>query len=191
MSAPETPDARAHLAGWGAVALVDVVVLTLTLPARTPIGARAATHFYDAAHLLAMGLVATGIAAAWRRFGPARWWIGWAALAAASWALAHPLLVEDLSGPAGRLPEIVPMGARVAVLTLSASLAIPVAVRVGGLLAKGRWRLLGVAMGLVTAVVNGVVEEQGFTSTHLVAAIAAAIAIGRSLEGAEILAAIA
>src|SRR5512141_2201650 len=65
--APPTP----HLAGWLAVALIDAVLLARDVPRRTSIGARIAAHFFDALHLLALGLAVTALAAVLRRVRPA------------------------------------------------------------------------------------------------------------------------
>lgn len=188
---PTTPRAQlaapaAHFFGWAAVALADAAVLVTRLPWRIPLRARALIHFYDAAHLLALGLLAAALVALRRRLAPRSRLAALAALAALSGAVALVVLEEDLTGPAERLAGRIPAGAVQAALSLAAGLLIPAAALVGGLLARPRLRVLGVSGGLTAAVVHGLSYPSSYAGLHLYAAAASAVLIGASLAGAAI-----
>lgn len=172
--------------GWAAVALADAAVLIARLPWRIPLRARALIHFYDAAHLLALGLLAAALVALRHRLGPRSRLAALAALAALAWAVALVVLEEDLTGPAERLAGRLPARAVQAALSLAAALGIPAAALAGGLLARPGLRLLGVAGGVAAAVAHGLSYPSSYAGLHLLAAAAAAALTGASLAGAAI-----
>jgi len=105
--------------GWIVVALVDVVLITIDVPWRTGLASRAALHFHDAFQLLALGLVVTGLALLHRRVASRFPRLGALAVVALVGALGAVVLREDLSGPAERMPRVVPLAAWMVVLPSS------------------------------------------------------------------------
>lgn len=181
------PDIAALLAGWLGVALASAVALALRAQSSLPLSTKLTGQLYQAGHLLALGLVTAGVAAAHRRFGPRRPALAWGALAALCFAAGYPLLAEDLSGLADRLTRVVHAHALwMVVLTFAVALLVPLALAAGNLLARPWLRLAGVAGGLALTALHADNYPQSYLGLHLWCALLAAVAIGASLRGSAL-----
>src|SRR5262249_60700823 len=95
---------NAHIAGWLAIAGVNAIVIAIMLP--LPGGGlrvRAMHHLYDAAQLLAAGLVTAAVVRAWERFGPRSRWLAYAAVGLVSVVVGALALPDDLDNFATRV----------------------------------------------------------------------------------------
>jgi hypothetical protein len=169
----------AHVLAWTGLALVNAVAIGF-LP--VPAGGtwiRVLHHVYDAGHMIAIGLVASLLSAAWERFGPARPLVKYAALAALSAVIAVALLKRDLAGFAEQIAgessaEPVAIG-----LAVIASLAVPGALALGARLAHGPFRAAGIALSLAGGAANAIFLQNDYPGVHFFLAwISASIAAG-------------
>ncbi|MEO7327451.1 MAG: sulfatase [Minicystis sp.] len=175
--------AGGQLLGFGALALLDAVMIAALVPRPPSLSTRFFHHAYDAAQLISLGLAASALIDLWRRWAPAR--ARWAllALAALASASAIPILSPDLHGAVTTLtPGGNPTRWLVVFLALS-GLGIAATAWIGHLLARPGLRFLGVALGLGAGVANHLLLENDYAGVHFYAAWAAATLIGASLQG--------
>jgi len=172
-----SPAPLAHLLAWTGLALINAIAIAL-LP--TPAGGvwvRVLHHTYDAGHMLALGLVAALVSAAWNRFGRPR--LTYAALALLAALVALILLKRDLAGfteqiAGERSADLVAFG-----LASIASLAVPAALWAGARLARGPLRAVGIALSLAGGAANAIVLQNDYPGVHLFLAwISASLAAG-------------
>ena len=177
---PDLSDDR-WLAGWLALVPIDVVVVNLRVaPGAAPAWVRALHHLYDGAQLLALGLLASAMAHAWRRWGPSRPVWARVALAASALGVGGLFLNEDLSVLASRLAGAGPEGLARALLVAGIALLVPAAAAFGAALERrGLWGA-GFAAGAALAAANHGVLENDYRGVHLLTAWIAATLIGAS-----------
>lgn len=173
----------AHLWAWLGIAAVNAVFIAM-LKTRASPATRALHHLYDAGQLVAAGLVAAILVAAWRRFAPRGWMWAYAASWLGAFGLAWAFVRPDLTPFAWRVaPDDRTAEALLAAVTVGAAFVPPVAALCGRLLARPVWRWVGVASALAVAAVNNRVLANDYRGVHLLAALGAAVLAAACLGG--------
>jgi hypothetical protein len=176
--------AAGQLVGWALVAAVNaaMIALTLRLP-RSGLGVRALHHVYDAAELLALGVISAALVVAWQRFVKTETrWRAEGAMFAVGVALGAWMLAGDFRGFAGNL-----VGDRLAGIVIVCAIAgaaalVPASAWLGRRLARGKLRFIGVAVAVGIAVANHRVVAHDYPGVHFFAVWWAAILAGCALS---------
>jgi hypothetical protein len=166
----------AQLAAWCTLAVVSLIHAHADPAQKVRPAVALARDLFVAGHLVAAGVLVAFALALWRRFGPRRPWLGYLAVALGALLLTAPVLREDLSVRAGKLP--LPHLPALVLLVVAVSAVIPCAALLGRLLARPWLHLLGFAAALALAVANHLVLPDDYPGVHLVAALAAATLLG-------------
>lgn len=185
---PVLSPTQAAVAAFGAIAIVNAITIAgyVSLPARGGLWLRALHHFYDAGHLLAMGLVAASAVLSWERWGPRRPALGYALLGAASVAAGFVVLDEDLFGFAQRNGAVIPPGVLLPLSTVIVALGVPLALLAGRLLARVRMRVVGLAAAIAAAVLNHFLLRNDYPGAHLYMTAGSAALFAGSAAGAPL-----
>jgi hypothetical protein len=200
-AAPPAPEVRrldaasAQIVAWLMLAVASALAIAVT--ARWPEGGvtvRLTQHAFDLGHLVALGLVASGIVHAWRRFAPRRFVrpIAIAAIVALAAAIGWLVVAEDMrnaaeriagedNDPTNTLIALTAAGSAPIVLAFVAGRMVPI------LAAKIRLPFRMIAIGGAMAVVaaNHIVLPGFYPGLHLVALCCAGVFLGAALPGAE------
>ncbi len=178
----------AQLAGWAVVAVANTLAITVLVAwPDGGVGVRAAHHAYDVGHCLALGFATMGLAAAWERWGVRRWWwAGDVAVFAVALGAAAVVLHEDLASATRKLGDREGNDALLVGLLAVGAGGVVAAGRVGRVLARPRWRWLGVGAAAGAAVANHAVYPNAYAGLHLWLAGLAAVFAGGALMGVPV-----
>ncbi len=190
---PHTPSASdqrnlglpdAQLLAWGVLALINAVVIGITVPLSASGGllGRVLHHAYDLGHMLALGLASQLVVQAWQKWGPRRrspWSV--AAFAALAFIVALAVMRDDLegflqrqSGHGGRLPWLLAACVVLAALTTIVS-------RTGLWLDRPRWRWAAIVAAAGVGVGNHLFLRFNYPGGHFFAAWCAALLLGNAI----------
>lgn len=190
---PPLGAARAELLAWTAIGVVNLIAVRVASPLRRPSASLLLTRgAYDLGHVLALGLVSLLVLLGWARVkaavGPrlsrrAAFGVDLAAVTAASYALAFPILAGDLNDFSATLAGergLSRMLVRNA-LVLAVASGIPAAALAGRLAARPWIRWIAVAAAVGAAAANHAVLTADYPGAHLYLAWAAAVLGGAAL----------
>ncbi len=175
------------MAGWLLLLPINAVAIVLMAPWPSGgLAARALHHAFDAGQLVAAGVASALAVVLWsqlRRIGLKARWPGWIAFGLAAAGLGWPILTEDLAGLAERLAE----RANPALLLPAAIVAVAAGIVGAGcfgrLLARPRWRWVGVGLAVAMGVLNHRLLRADYPGAHCYLAWAAAALAGNALAG--------
>lgn len=181
--------AWAHLLGWVALAIINALVIALTVPltASGGLSGRMSHHAYDLGHMLALGMLSHVAALGWERWAPGRVrraapiLLGLVAFVVALGVMGDDLagLLQRQSGHGGKLPWYIGACALAAMVTGALAYAARRLDRPGY-----RWIAVAPAVGL--AVANHFMLQFNYPATHFFAAWIAALILGNALAGAAV-----
>jgi hypothetical protein len=140
----------------------------------------------DLGHTLAVGLAIWGLVWLFQRFAPKRPFLPYAAGALASIALFQLFLPSDLEGAVERWmgepghDGLVRLGVGILALT------VPLAMIGGNVVARPRYRWLGVVAGALVVVANDFLLVGGYPGAHVWMAATGATLVGASLVGVSL-----
>lgn len=171
-----------QLVGWAAVAVVNAVVITVTLPMPAHRVVRVEQHFYDAAELVGMGLASAAAVHVWQRFGPKR--AVWAYLVTwlAACVLAAWMLPEDVAVLSDKIAVVGPAILYQGLLVGVTAAGIPLFAWGGRMLRRVSLWPLGVLLGLGAATANHFFADNDYPGMHFFIAWAAAMLIASSVS---------
>jgi hypothetical protein len=173
-----------HLLAWAGLAIVNAVAIALIpLPRDWP-RIRTLQHVYDAGHLMALGFLAWSASTAWMRFGPERPRYAYAALAIASATASMLLLRGDLAGFAERMAGDDNAEPLLSILTIIASMSVPMAHAAGRLVARGRLRAIGVGLAILGGAANAKILQNDYPGVHFYIAWVSATLGAAAIAGA-------
>jgi arylsulfatase A-like enzyme len=155
------------------------------LPA-APVRVRAAHHFYDAGELLFAGLLASAGIEAYRKWGPPQRAFAYLHIALIGMGFGIWTLTEDFSGVADRLTGILPARVASPLLCGAFALSVPLAMGVGSLLARPRFRFAGVIAAVGVLALNPRVLPNGYPAVHLFITLVAVTLGAAALAGAAL-----
>jgi hypothetical protein len=172
--------ARAQLAAWASLAVVNALAIAFLLPASGSVGLRVRLlhHAYDAGHLLLLGVISAAVAWAWSRWVPPWRWLGAAALWMLAFALALLLLRDDFQQMLTRTARV----AAYAAICMGVASLPPLGWFVGRRLAHPGWRWVPIALGVAIAFGNHRLLVSGNPGLHSFAAWMAALLIAGALS---------
>jgi arylsulfatase A-like enzyme len=170
-------------AGWVVVALDNLIHIVALPSHRVGVGVRLLHAAFDLGQTLAIGLVLAAAVALFDRFAPKRTFLPYLVVTLGSVLLFQLLLPSDLEGAIDRWTES--EGGELLVRLLSAGLAlsIPALFFVGRLLARPRFRLLGLLAGTALIAANDYVLVNGYPGGHFWIAASGATLVSASLSG--------
>ena len=178
--------APAAIAGWLGVALWNAVRIALLPPGPGGFGVRFAHLAIDFGHTLAIGLFVGGAVAGVGRLRLFRPRTATALVALAAVAFGQVVLPRDLDGAVERWTDGTGGEWLVRLASVLVSLAIPACFLLGLLVARGRWRFVGLAAAAVIIVANDQVLTNGYPGAHVLMAACGATLLGASLRGAKL-----
>ena len=201
---PPPHDARlgaadAQILAWAFVALLDAIAIVVVVPMqRGRLGLRAAHLFYDAGHVLVLGVVSAVVVALWGRIRPRvspeaprrrafllGGFLDTPSSRSVSIALGFFCLDDDLGNLAGRLVAARPISVSIvlSLLIVGVSLGVPAAAQIGRLLDRPRLRWIGALAIPGVVIANHLVLVADYPGAHLYLVWAGAACGGAALAG--------
>ncbi|HET6610762.1 MAG TPA: sulfatase [Kofleriaceae bacterium] len=179
--------AAAVLAGWGLVALIDVVMITATVAwPDGGLGVRALVYGYDIGHVAAAGLLSFAAAVAWTRFGARAKIAGYSVLWGVALVVCFVLVEPDLEGAARKLAAGGDADMWLWALVCGGAAVIPAAAVVGRFFARPWLRWAAVVVAAIAVAVNHVILKSAYPGPHLLLSWAGAVFAGAALDGARV-----
>ncbi len=157
--------------------LAHAAVLAYRLPRTGPWRTWANVQMFSAGHAVAAGVLLCGLTWLWCRL-PLRGRIVPSVLSfLVAWAVAVPILSEDLEGMVARLSGRVPVWLAFALVTVLPAAMIPLAYLTGRLSRRLAFRLLAAGAAIVGLGVNAVVLPLAYPGVHLWTLLGATLAL--------------
>jgi arylsulfatase A-like enzyme len=177
----------AAFVGWLAVALDNAVtVLRLPMSRRGSWSARGLHLVVDLGHTLAVGLAVWGLVWLFQRLAPKRRFLPYAAGALGSIAFFQLFLPSDLEGAVERWTGEPGHDGLVRLGVAFLALTVPLAMIGGNIVARPRYRWLGVFAGCLVIVANDFLLVGGYPGAHVWMAATGATLVGASLVGVSL-----
>ncbi len=183
--------AGAHGFGWCVLALVNAVLILLS-PFERSLKHAVVHHFYDAGHMMALGLIGTaGMWLGTRCWAQSFRWrrrrifrvVGVCVVLAGALALGDLTLADDLSSFASRQAQAGSSLPWHWIAVVAANAMVGVVALAAAMLVRRRLGWLCLPVGLALGVLNHLILELNYPGAHLYVAIVAATLLGAGLMG--------
>lgn len=172
----------AHLAAWASLAVIDVLVITLTLDAETVSSRTRALHLgFDVGHCLAAGLLSAAAITVWERARIRHRLAAPAAQMLVAVVVGLLTLLDDLRPRAGALAAGGSVTPWLLGMLAAAAALIPLMAVVGRLARGSIAAIVTVLVGLGLASANHLVLAQNYPGVHLFVAWGAAVLVAESI----------